>query len=239
MIKDTIENCTLYCGDAKEIIPALVADGVRVDGVVCDPPYLLTSGGAAAGGLHERIGGDGYDNGGHLVACDIDWPNIMALFFSIMERGHAYVMANNRNVQPMLNAAQSAGFGFHNLLVWDKVTATPNRWYMKNCEFTGLFYKGKAQAINECGSMSLIRYPHKDESNHPTEKPVALMEHYITNSTQPGQVILDPFMGSGSTGVAAVRAGRKFIGIELDEGHYQTALDRIRTAHENRQTAMF
>lgn len=221
-----------------------------------------------------------YDNGGHLVACDIDWPEIMALLYAILKHGHAYIMANNRNVEPMLNAARwhsgkeipklrklvelvqaaldgesrrdifarlwnilndskDEGFKFHNLLVWDKVTGTPNRWYMKNCEFTGLFYKGPAQAINDCGSMSLIRYPHQDESEHPTEKPVSLMEHYILNSTQPGQLVIDPFMGSGSTGVAAVRAGRAFIGIELDEGHFNTALGRIRYALANRQTSMF
>lgn len=234
-----INDCDLYCGRMEDVIAALVAQGVAVDGVVTDPPYLLTSGGQTPGGIHERLGGAGYTNGGHLVTCEIEWNDFMPLLFAILGRGHAYVMANNRNVQAMLNAAEAAGFGFHNLLVWDKVSATPNRWYMKNCEFTGLFYKGKAIAINECGSMALVKYPQKDESNHPTEKPVGLMEHYIANSTAPGMTILDPFMGSGTTGVAAVRTGRKFIGIELDEAHFSTACRRIEKAYNDYQPPLF
>jgi len=148
------------------------------------------------------------------------------------------VMSNNRNIQPMLNAADKAGFGFHNLLVWDKVTATPNRWYMKNCEFTGLFYKGKAKQINNCSSMAGIRYPHKDESDHPTEKPVGLMEYYILNSTQPGDLVIDPFMGSGTTGIAAIKNGRRFIGIELEKEWFDVARKRIEGAMKNAQTRL-
>lgn len=234
-----IGDATLYHGDALEIMKALVEAGTRVHMICSDPPYLLTSGGTPKGGLHERIGGDGYNNGGHLVACDLDWNDFMPLFFQMMERGHAYVMANNRNVQLMLNAAEKAGFEFHNLLVWDKITATPNRWYMKNCEFTGLFYKGKAMAINDCSSMSCIRYAHSDDSEHPTEKPAALMEMYIRNSTKPGDVVLDPFMGSGTTGVAAIRAGRKFIGMELEKRWFDTAAHRIEMAGRHLQSDMF
>lgn len=235
-----IGNCELYLGDTKEILPQLAAQNVRAKIAVCDPPYLLTSGGCTNTPMRGAFSPDRYDNGGHLVACDIDWPEIMDLIFMILaERSHAYIMSNNRNIQPMLNAAEKAGFGFHNLLVWDKVSATPNRWYMKNAEFTGFFYKGKAYEINDCSSMSLIRYPHRDESNHPTEKPVSLMELYIRNSSQEDDTVIDPFMGSGSTGVAAVRAGRRFIGMELDAGHFQTACDRIRAEVERGQMAMF
>jgi site-specific DNA-methyltransferase (adenine-specific) len=233
-----IGDAQLYRGDAIKVMTALVEAGVRADMLCSDPPYLLTSGGQTEGGIHERLGGAGYDNGGHLVACDLEWNDFMPWFFRMMERGHAYVMANNRNVQPMLNAAEKAGFEFHNLLVWDKVSATPNRWYMKNIEFTGLFYKGKAIAINDCSSMSCIRYPHADESDHPTEKPVALMEMYIRNSTQPGDLVMDPFMGSGTTGVAAIRAGRRFIGIELDERWHGVAAKRIRKALEHGQSRL-
>jgi site-specific DNA-methyltransferase (adenine-specific) len=240
-----IGPCTLYHADALETMRALAAGGTRADCLVCDPPYLLTSGGGVP--KYEgaqRMGGcfnpKTYDNGGHLVACDIDWMDFMPPFYQALgERAHAYVMANNRNVQPMLNAAEKAGFEFHNLLVWDKVSATPNRWYMKNAEFTGLFYKGKAFAINDCSSMSCVRLSHTDDSQHPTEKPVALMEMYIRNSTQPGALVIDPFMGSGTTGVAAIRAGRRFIGIELDERWYAVAEKRIRHALEYAQRSLF
>lgn len=235
-----IGPCTLYRGNALDIMPALAAAGNHAHMICSDPPYLLTSGGATEGGLHERIGGAGYDNGGHLVACDLDWNDFMPLFYKALgERAHAYVMANNRNVQPMLNAAAKAGFEFHNLLVWDKGTATPNRWYMKNAEFTGFFYKGEAFAINDCSSWSCVRCPQKDETEHPTEKPVILMDMYIRNSTQPGDIVMDPFMGSGTTAIAAIRAGRRFVGIELDQAWFDVAARRIRREVENMQTALF
>lgn len=245
------DAAVIYRGDALGIMRELIAAGKRVKLACFDPPYLLTSGGQTAGGIHERLGGAGYDNGGHLVSCDCDWNDFMPLVFQILEeRAHAYVMSNNRNVQPMLNAAEKSGFGFHNLLVWDKVTATPNRWYMKNAEFTaflykdtvdftGFFYKGKAYEINDCSSKACVRLAHSDVSDHPTEKPVALMEMYIRNSTQPGDIVLDPFMGSGTTGVAAIRAGRKFIGIELDTDWFRWAENRIQHELEHRQTGLF
>ena len=216
---------SVYNADAMDWMPS-------ADCVVTDPPYLLESGGCTKGGLHERFGGGGvYGNTGEIVPCDIDWADFMPLIFrALKDPGHAYIMANNRNVQPMLNAAEKAGFHFHNLLVWDKITATPNRWYMKNIEFTGFFSRGCAFPINDCSQKQLVRCPQVDESKHPTEKPVSLMASYILNSTQPGQTVLDPFMGSGTTGVAAVRSGRKFIGIEKDRKFFDMAVERLSTA---------
>jgi DNA modification methylase len=72
---------------------------------------------------------------------------------------------------------------------------------------------------------------------HPNEKPVSLMSHIIEKA--PGQTILDPFMGSGTTGVAAVKLGRKFIGIEIDPKYYAIAKGRIQQAIEERDMDMF
>ena len=130
-MREVIGDVTIYCGDSMEIMPT-IGD---VDLIVTDPPYKLESGGRSGlmGGIFDP---DNYDNSGSIVDCDIDWPDFMPLLSAMLPRGHAYVMANNRNVQAMLNAAEAAGFGFHNLLVWDKISCTPNRWYAKNLEFT-------------------------------------------------------------------------------------------------------
>lgn len=225
-----IGNCTLYHGDALEILPTLQAALV-----VTDPPYLLTSGGCTKGGLHERFGGGGvYGNSGEIVPCDIDWPDFMPLLYgALAAQAHAYVMSNNRHVGNMLASAEEAGFYFHNLLVWDKITATPNRWYMKNCEFVGFFSKGNARAIHNCSAKQLISCPQVDATAHPTEKPVALMRLYIEQSSARGDVVLDPFMGSGTTGVASVASGRGFIGIEKDERYFNMAVRRIQSAVDN------
>lgn len=239
--KEVIGDCTLYLGDSMKIMPELYLSGTQVDCIAVDPPYLLESGGCTEGGLHERFGGNEtpYGNTGQIVLCEIDWIDFMPEFYNLLRRGHAYVMCNNRNVQSMLNAAEKAGFRFHNLLAWDKISATPNRYYMKNLEFTGFFFKGKAKTINDAGSKQLVKCQQIDESTHPTEKPVPLFEHYILNSTQPNEIVADPFMGSGTTGVACVKTGRKFIGIEQDEQYFDIAVERIRGAVEEYQYMLF
>lgn len=128
---------------------------------------------------------------------------------------------------------RSEGFEFHNLLYWDKGTCTANRWYMKNAEYVGFFFKGKSFELNDCGSKQGIYIRHQDETDHPTEKPVLLMQHYICNSTKRGEVVLDPFMGTGTTGVAAIRNGRGFIGIEKDPQWFEVALARIQNEINN------
>ncbi len=222
-----IGDATLYLGDCLEILPTLG----RVDAVVTDPPYLLTYGGCH-GSLGGKLAEANYDNKGGIVECQIDWPDFMpAIFAALRDSAHAYIMANNRHVQNMLNSAEGAGLKFHNLLVWNKGTATPNRWYMKNCEFTGFFYKGRAFFINDCGDKQLHNVPNILNAGHPTEKPSELMAVYIGNSTQRAETVLDPFMGSGTTGVACAKLGRKFIGIEIEPKYFDIACKRIEAAY--------
>jgi len=230
--KVVIGNAELYCGDALEILPTL---GQCADLLVSDPPYKITSGGNTTGEMGGCFSKGRYDNSGAIVECEIDWPDFMpALYGCLKDQAHAYVMANNRHIANCENAALSAGFRLHNWLVWDKRTATPNRWYMKNLEFVGFFYKGAAKYINDMSAKQLISYPQIDESDHPTEKPVGLMRYYIEQSSQPGQVVIDPFMGSGTTGVAAINSGRKFIGIEKNKRWFDVSCKRIEDAQRQK-----
>jgi len=208
--KVTIGSATLYLGDCRDILPTLG----KVDAVVTDHPYLLESGGKNTSIVGGKFSRETYNNGGALIPVDIDPSEFMPLIAEVLPQGHAYFMVNNRHVSRTQLLAESAGFRFHNLLVWDKKTCTPNRWYMKNCEFTLFMFRGAGRLINDCGARQLISCPNVINAAHETQKPVALMEHYIGNSTERGQIVLDPFMGSGTTGVAAVQKGRKFIGIE-------------------------
>lgn len=128
----------------------------------------------------------------------------------------------------MMEEAIKAGFKIHNLLVWEKNNATPSRWYMKNAEFTLFLRKGKAKRINNVGSKMVHRFNNiLGNKDHPTEKPVELMKFYIENSSNMGDVVLDPFMGAGSTGIACMECHRNFIGIEIDGRYFDTARNRI------------
>ena len=138
-------------------------------------------------------------------------------------------MTNTINLEKYLTLARETGFGLHNVLIWEKNNCTPNRWYMKNCEYILFLRKGKAKRINNVGSKTVHSFDNIiGNKNHPTEKPVSLMEYYITNSSNVGDTVLDPFMGSGSTGVACLNTNRNFIGMELDKNYFEIARKRIK-----------
>jgi len=225
----TIGPCRLILGDCLDILPSL--PGVA-DMLFCDVAYELTSGGNA----HQSMGGifsnDRYSNDGLLMDVPA-WEELGAPFFRACKpNADAYIMANDKNVFRAGLAFEGAGWRFHNLLVWDKVRATRNRWYMKNLEFTIYLWKGKSdpKGIHDCGSKQSFTLNAKKETAHPTEKPVALARHYISNSSKPGDVILDPMMGSGSAMVGAIELGRRAIGIEKNPKWFDVAVQRVTAA---------
>lgn len=229
----TIGNCRLILGDCLEILPQL---GACADMIFCDPAYKLTSGGRNGQSMSGIFAADRYANDGKLMHCP-DWADLSEPFFdACKDDADAYIMTNDKNLFPAGQAFIGGGWKFHNMLVWDKVRATRNRWYMKNLEFTMYLWKGRADphGINDCGSKQSFTLNAPKVTAHPTEKPVELGEHYILNSTRPGGVVLDPMMGSGSAMVAAMRAGRAGIGIELSEKWFDVACRRVAAAFEAR-----
>ncbi|PCI04624.1 MAG: hypothetical protein COB78_10045 [Hyphomicrobiales bacterium] len=229
--KEVIGDCVLYLGDAMEILP----DIEGVDLTVSDIPYALTTGGVSLSSktMSGIFAAHNYANDGQLIMTTVPFPEMMKAIYEAMgPDGDCYVMANDKNVYPLMQAAFDAGFKLHNILVWDKVSPTPNRWYMKHLEFTIYLWKGKARTINHPESKQALRAGERNESKHPTEKPVSLMREYIRNSSNHGELVLDPFMGSGTTGVACANLGRPFIGIELDEGFFEMCCERIQRAYD-------
>lgn len=229
---EQIGDATLYNGDCLEVMSGLE----RVDCICTDAPYLVSKGGFASNlQLEGGFGGwmKDYGNGGNIVGCDIEWSDWMpSAFAALKDDKQAYFMTNGKNLSRAQTAAESAGFDLHTILVWDKRAALPNKYYQNVTEFTLFMKKGKAFTIRTPASKNLVSLFQRDESIHPTEKPVELMSTYIGNSTWPGELILDPFMGSGTTGVACARMGRRFIGIELDPKYFDVACDRIRKAYD-------
>lgn len=235
--KEIIGNATLYLGDAREVLPSVTG----VNCVCTDPPYLVSKGGFASNlQLEGGFGGwmKDYGNQGDIVDCDIEFSEWAPLVFaSLADRAHAYFMSNGRNLKNMQIAAEAAGFRFHTMLVWDKRAALPNKYYQNVTEFGLFMFKGKARTINDPASKNLVTIFQRDETAHPTEKPTELMKLWIGNSTIAGDVVLDPFMGSGTTGVAARQLKRRFIGIERDANWFDIACRRIEDAQ--RQGDMF
>ena len=115
-------------------------------------------------------------------------------------------------------------------IVWDKRDGIPSN-DNADCELIWTNQKRPARVYRHLWN-GMLKASERDQRRvHPTQKPVALMEWIIQNYTDEGDTILDPFMGSGSTGVACARLGRSFIGMEIEPMYYDIAKQRIETAH--------
>lgn len=225
-----IGNIRLIQGDMRAVLPELVQQGVRADLLATDPPYKLTSGGKSSKAMGGKFASSVYDNSGELMAV-VPWEDMAPVIFpALAGNADAYVMTEDKNLFQAHPAFVGAGFKYHSLLDWPKPTPTRTRFYMKDKEHVLYLWKGKARDINHGGSKRSFPCPRPNNALHPTQKPVELMAHYIGNSTDAGQVVLDPFMGSGTTLVAAAQLGRAGIGIELDGEWFDLACERVEQA---------
>lgn len=194
------EDVTLYLGNAVEIVPAL-----QYDCIVSDPPYGMAFRSNHRIEKHEAIANDG--NAELLVwACSLPAAHSRYLF----------CRWDNLQDVPLPKSC---------------VTWVKNNWSMGDLEHEhgrqteiALFYPGERHAWPKGRPNDVIIAPRTGNEHHPTEKPVQLMRAIIEWTSG---VICDPFMGSGSTGVAAVSIGRPFVGVELDPKHFDTACRRV------------
>ena len=226
-MKDVVnDNYTLLIGDCLERIKEL--QDASVDLCISDIPYKLIGGGKGDGVNSKRPKGILSDNTQLMQVPKFeDW--LPELYRVMKDGSHIYLMCNFKNLNDLMNKTEAVGFKHVNLLVWEKNNCTPSQFYMKNCEYTLLLRKGKSKYINNIGDSKTVHKFNNIIGNkvHPTEKPVDLMKFYVENSSNVGDVVLDMFMGSGSTGVAALSTGRKFIGIELDLNYFNNSKERV------------
>lgn len=257
----------LFNDDCLNILSEMSAESV--DCVVTDCPYRISAGGVTIEVGGKEMGGvlndvnivfnsacgrkwakkDGtvpsaVKNGKMFANNDIAFSDWLPLVYKVLKKGtHCYVMINSRNLKELQTEAEKAGFVFQNLLVWNKKNATPNKYYMQGCEFILMLSKRPARNINDMGTPNLITIPNilgKGVKHHPTAKPVELMELLIRNSTAKGEVVLDPFVGGGSTLVAAKRLGRHYVGCEIDTHFYEMALGNLQKMDkEQKQLDLF
>lgn len=217
----------LHCDDIRNVLPVM-REG-SVDCIVTDPPYRTIGGGKGKPGDGSPSGMLASNDTRIFVDNDLPFHEYMrGLYYVLRDPGHMYLMVNFLNLEVAMQEVRSAGFGIHNLLVARKQNATPNRWGMKNCEYTILARKGRAFALNDCGFKTCHDWTNPvGEKSHPTEKSVDLMANYVMNSTKSGETVFDPFMGTGATGVAAIDLERNFVGVEMNPAYYLTAMERI------------
>lgn len=223
--------CKLINDDCLKVLKNIPDNSI--DLIVTDPPYKVTSRGNAgnSGGMLQS---DKFMKGKVFTYNDIDCSQYAPEFFRILKDStHCYIMTNHINLINMLNVFTNNGFRFVKSLIWSKGNKIMGHYYMSSYEYILFFRKGKGKMINHCGTSDILSVPnHKtkgiDSKNlHDTEKPAELMRILIENSSQPNEIVLDPFMGIGSSGVAALNNNRNFIGIEIANNYFNIATERI------------
>jgi len=229
----------LQQGDCLELMKD-IPDG-SIDLIVTDPPYKITSrgnGGNSGGMFQKKIVNKGqvFNNN------DISIKDYLGEFYRMLKpQSHCYIMTNNKNITEFLMAVKDSDFHFIKNLVWVKDNKIMGQSYMSQFEYIIFLRKGHHKKINNCGDSDVLTFPNKklkDENGktiHDTEKPVGLMKALIGNSSQPDDLVIDPFMGIGSTGVAAADLNRSFIGMELDCDYFKIAEQRINEVLKNKE----
>ena len=217
---------TLHQGNAYAIRPTLG----WMDADVFDPPYLIEASGAG----HYRKKRPNFDR---LMMEDLHKGFDLAIISPLL-CGAAVVFASNNQLATLL-AHLAGNFDRHALCIWQKTNPQPiaNKSYRTDCEFYAHAWTRGYHPTGDIGSRLRVRRftsPRgADRHDHPTCKPLPLMDSIMANIA--GQTVCDPFMGSGTTGVAAIRAGKVFTGIEQNPDHYATAVARITAAWEATQ----
>lgn len=225
-IKDVkAENYHLMFGDCLERMKEIPSGSVKL--IVTDQQYRMTKRGKSCrpNWMKDNMGENVFE--GKVP----DFSEWLSLCYDKMEEdSKMYVFTNTVSFQEILNSATDVGFKLHNILTMIKDTKMPNRWYLKYTELVLFLRKGKAYGINDKTSRDYffsVMPKKKNGKLHITQKPLEPLEMFIKNSSQDGDTVLDLFMGSGSTGVAALNTNRKFIGIESYDEYFDISVKRI------------
>ena len=221
------ENIRLFNSDCLEVMDKLIEQGVKVGAVITDPPYNI-----AKDNNFHTMGRSGIDFG--------EWDKGFDLFsyidkvYKILDKNGSFVVFNDwKNLGDISRYAESLGFVTKDMIRLEKTNPMPrnrDRRYITDFECAIWFTMPKAKWVfnRQSDTYERPKYVGSIEKGlHPTQKNLGLMEWLLKIHSNENDLILDPFMGSGTTGVACINTNRKFIGVELDEGYFDVAKERI------------
>lgn len=230
---------TLQCGDSATLITRLPA--ASVDVILTDPPYNLNPYSTGNIKLAWRK-----DMNNDLASWDAkafapsDW---VAEFKRVLKPTGTIFAFTSYNLLGKWHDAFDSEFDTFQFMVWHKTNPAPKIYkagFLNSCELIiCLWNKGhtwnflsQKQMHNFIESPICMGKERLKEPHHPTQKPVKVLEHLVTIASKPGDVIFDPFMGVGSTGVAALKLGRRFVGMEIEEPYFEAAKARLQAHQE-------
>lgn len=220
-------NIELYNGDCLEIMDKLIEQGIKIDAIITDPPYNI-----ARKNNFKTMGRNGIDFG--------EWDKNFDLFsyidrvYKLLNKNGSFIVFNDwKNLGFIVDYAENLGFKTKDMIRLEKSNPMPrnrDRRYITDFECAIWFVMPKAKWIFNRQNENYERPKFVgsiEKGLHPTQKNIKLMEWLIKIHSNEKDIILDCFMGSGTTGVACKNLNRNFIGIELDEKYFNIAKERI------------
>ncbi len=233
----TMNDFKIINGDAYIVVDDLIKDGIKVDHIITDPPYNISQDNNFSTMKKPRAGVDfgDWDRGRFDLYSWI--PKYAKL---LNENGSMIIFCSYRFISHIIDVLESPEVGMQvkDVLVWQKSNPMPRnikRRYVQDMEFAVWAVKKNSKWVfNKPDDLPYMRavfttsvVSGKEKLGHPTQKSLKLMENIINIHSNEGQTILDPFMGSGSTGEAAINLKRNFIGVEYEKDFFDMAQKRF------------
>ena len=232
-----LDNCTLYCGDCINLLSKIKDKSVSV--VITDPPYWHNKGHGLVykAGSKTILKNDLYMAQNDMMGKFSTFtPKKIKEFLNglirVMKLMNGYFFCNDSQIATYGKWAEKHGYNF-SVLAWRKPLSIINKnRFSQNIEFICRIYE-HGTSLNKLKDNTLYDRVLTDspiifDKVHPTQKPVSILKKLIELNSKENDLILDPFMGSGSTGVACQNTHRKFIGIEKDKKYFKIAYDRMK-----------
>jgi DNA modification methylase len=243
-------NMNLQCGDCLELLKKIPDN--TIDLVITDPPYEIVPGGAGGAfgsknrNYHEQYSVlDNEKNRKNGIRCTGFDIAILDEICRCMKKINIYIWCSKLQIRKLLDYFEDRDCVI-DILTWHKTNPTPtcNNTYLSDTEYLLMFKeKGcKIYCTYETKSKHFISSINKDDKEqflHPTIKPLNFVKSYILNSTQPNDILLDCFCGSGTTCLACKATGRRYIGMEIEPKYYRIAVNRLNGITANGQTSIF
>jgi len=238
----------LYLGGCLEEMDKLIRQNIQVDAIITDPPFNLV-GKIGADKMHMfRQGAKCKDSSMTEEKMSFDTGFSQEAWLDripklLKKDGNIIIFNDWENMGDIAKYLRARGIKVKNLNHWQKTNPQPAEWrrrFVGGREYILHAVKGKIVFNVEKLHKGVFEYPltpqrEKKHGKHPNQKPISLMEEIIGILSNKGQIILDPFMGSGTTGVACKNLDREFIGIEMEEEYFKIAEKRINNVDNSEQ----
>jgi site-specific DNA-methyltransferase (adenine-specific) len=236
LLREDAVSAEIIHGDCLDVLREM--PDASVDGVVTDPPYA--SGGrqpASARNIVSKADGRANEDwflGDNMGADTYRWwmREVGRECLRVSSpASHANVFCDWRQYSTLVEAWESVGWTLRGVVVWDKAKGgAMGSFWRNNHEWVAVFTKGPPRKLPHGSFFNTWTGTKPQGAHHPTEKPIALMRYLVSSHTPSDGTILDPFNGSGTTGVAALMEGHAYIGIEREAAYVEIARQRIADA---------